>query len=69
MNHILESLISGAALSVGLCGGIAIIMAFCGPARSKSDEYNRRTVELLEERNKTDERIASALERIAKGVA
>ena len=67
--NILESLINGAAFSVGLCGGISIIMVFRGPTRSKLDEYNRRTVELMEERNKTDERIASALERIAKEVA
>jgi hypothetical protein len=60
--NILESIANGAAFSVGLCGGIAIIMVFHWPTRTK-------TVELMEERNKTDERIANALERIAKEVA
>ena len=65
MNTVLVAFVSGIAFGTGvLVTLIAYLML--RTKDTSSAEYNRRTVELLEERNKIDERIAVALERGAK---
>lgn len=62
MNAILQSFLCGLSFSVGLIGGVVAVLAFKSPGKKSLEHYNEKTVELLRERNRINERIANALE-------
>ena len=55
---------SGFAFSVGLLAGLCII-PFVMQRKSKADETNEKSLELLKERNEIDRQLLAAVEEIA----